>query len=59
MVNAILKCRKCSKYTMKQSCPDCGSEAVNIVPAKFSPEDKYGEYRRKHKYEELKKKGLI
>jgi len=33
-------------YTLADSCPECGSEAVNSAPAPFSPEDPYGEYRR-------------
>ena len=44
----ILKCTKCNTYTMKEKC-DCGSKAVTIVPAKYSPQDKYAEYRRKAK----------
>ncbi|MFC6906070.1 RNA-protein complex protein Nop10 [Halalkalicoccus tibetensis] len=33
-------------YTLSSECPDCGAEAVNSAPAPFSPEDRYGEYRR-------------
>ncbi|QSG08560.1 rRNA maturation protein Nop10, contains Zn-ribbon domain [Halapricum desulfuricans] len=33
-------------YTLSERCPDCGSEAVNSAPAPFSPEDRYGSYRR-------------
>ncbi|MCU4717285.1 RNA-protein complex protein Nop10 [Halapricum hydrolyticum] len=33
-------------YTLAGSCPDCGAEAVNSAPAPFSPEDRYGSYRR-------------
>lgn len=51
----ILKCTSCSKYTLEKS---CHGETVLPIPAKFSIEDKYGEYRRKVKKEELKKKGL-
>jgi len=41
----ILYCKKCNKYTLKENC-SCGEKAITTKPAKFSPEDKYGEYRR-------------
>ena len=49
----ILKCPNCDKYTMKDVC-DCKTKTVQIKPAKFSPQDPYGEYRRKAKKEEMK-----
>ncbi len=33
-------------YTLSETCPECGAEAINSAPAPFSPEDPYGEYRR-------------
>ena len=33
-------------YTLSESCPECGADAVNSAPAPFDPEDSYGEYRR-------------
>ena len=33
-------------YTLAETCPDCGALAVNSAPARFNPEDPYGEYRR-------------
>jgi len=36
---------KTKEYTLKQKNED-GSVNENIVPAKFSPEDKWGKYRR-------------
>ena len=53
----ILKCENCNKYTMKEMC-DCGTKTVNPKPAKFSPEDNYGEYRRKAKRQQWQKEGL-
>jgi H/ACA ribonucleoprotein complex subunit 3 len=41
----ILYCKKCNKYTIKETC-SCGAKAITTKPAKFSPEDKYGRYRR-------------
>ncbi|HII71573.1 TPA: RNA-protein complex protein Nop10 [Candidatus Woesearchaeota archaeon] len=55
----ILKCTKCATYTIKEVCPDCGGEAVQPLPAKYSPEDPYGKYRREAKKESLKEKGLL
>ena len=54
----ILKCKKCNSYTLKEKC-SCGGIAVTVKPPKFSLEDKFGSYRRKVKYEELKKGGLL
>jgi len=59
MAKKILKCQNCGTYTMKGKCPDCKGKAVNIIPAKFSPEDKYGKYRRAGKQKDLKDKGLL
>jgi H/ACA ribonucleoprotein complex subunit 3 len=55
----IFKCQSCGAYTMQEKCPKCGSEAVNPKPPKYSPEDAYGEYRRKAKKESLISKGLL
>ncbi len=49
MAEHILKCKVCGRYTMMATCPDCGAEAVNPKPPKYSPEDKMGAYRRKAK----------
>lgn len=43
---ALLKCPACGYYTMKAQCPNCGKPAVSPGPAKYSPEDHYGKYRR-------------
>jgi H/ACA ribonucleoprotein complex subunit 3 len=48
--NVLLKrCTKCQEYTLQEACPRCGAVAKPNRPAKFSPEDQYGEYRRKLK----------
>ena len=50
MASVLLKrCTKCQEYTLKEACPRCGAKAIPNRPAKFSPEDSYGEYRRKLK----------
>lgn len=52
MINEILKCTNCHTYTLKQMCPKCNNKCISPKPAKFSPEDKYGEWRRKAKREQ-------
>jgi H/ACA ribonucleoprotein complex subunit 3 len=58
MVKHILKCPKCSQYTLKETCPKCKSKTIPPKPPKFSPQDKYGAYRREEKKETLKEKKL-
>lgn len=55
----ILKCTKCNTYTLKKKCSKCDSETAAPIPAKYSPEDNYGKYRRIAKKEIFKKQGLI
>jgi len=57
-MNQILKCSKCSKYTMKSIC-ECGGDAVSAKPPKYTLEDKYAKYRRETKKEQREKTGLI
>ncbi len=45
----IKKCLNCDSYTLSDVCDECGGETVVPDPPKFSPEDKYGEYRRRQK----------
>ncbi|EHP89692.1 RNA-protein complex protein Nop10 [Methanotorris formicicus] len=42
----IRKCLKCGRYTLKEFCPNCGEKTIIPKPPKFSPEDRYGKYRR-------------
>ncbi len=42
----ILQCKECKKYTLERECNDCKQQTITPKPAKFSPEDKYGKYRR-------------
>ena len=57
-MKSILKCSNCKKYTMKEIC-SCGGKAITPKPSKFSPEDKYAQYRRKAKADDFKKRELI
>jgi H/ACA ribonucleoprotein complex subunit 3 len=36
---------------MKETCPKCGGATIMAMPAKYSPDDRYGEYRRRLKKE--------
>ena len=50
MASVLLKaCTACHEYTLRETCPRCGAPAKPNRPAKFSPEDNFGEYRRKLK----------
>ncbi|MBI2651002.1 ribosome biogenesis protein [Candidatus Woesearchaeota archaeon] len=57
-MKSILKCESCGRYTMKEACL-CGKKALTPKPAKFSIEDKYGNYRRKAKFSFFREKGLL
>ena len=54
----LRRCEACKRYTLINVCPDCGARAVEPHPPKYSPEDKYAEYRRKANRPELEKEGV-
>ena len=39
-------CPKCKRYTLKDECVACGEKTYNREPIRFSPQDRYGKYRR-------------
>lgn len=47
MRTLLRRCTACARYTMKDSCPACSGVTRVPVPARFSPEDKHGVYRRR------------
>jgi H/ACA ribonucleoprotein complex subunit 3 len=49
----ILYCKDCDLFTLKKECPSCQAKTLSTKPAKYSPEDKYGEYRRRAKQQSL------
>jgi H/ACA ribonucleoprotein complex subunit 3 len=51
MKSLMLKCVNCSRYTMSDACPACGSRTVTVHPARFSPDDRYARYRSPLAYE--------
>jgi H/ACA ribonucleoprotein complex subunit 3 len=46
----LLKCPDCKSYGLSEKC-SCGGTRAKPKPPKYSPEDKYGDYRRKYKEE--------
>ncbi|MBR9690246.1 ribosome biogenesis protein [Candidatus Woesearchaeota archaeon] len=54
----ILKCPKCKNYTLHEKCK-CNGKALTVKPAKYSPVDNYGKYRRVARKKELKQKGML
>ncbi|MFQ6060716.1 MAG: RNA-protein complex protein Nop10 [Thermoplasmata archaeon] len=54
MRSAIRRCKSCEKYTLKDLCPSCGGRTRMAIPPRYSPEDRYGEYRRKLKKLEVR-----
>jgi H/ACA ribonucleoprotein complex subunit 3 len=41
----IRRCPQCKTYTLREICPKCGAKTFVPHPPRFSPEDKYVEYR--------------
>ncbi|MHC1709987.1 MAG: RNA-protein complex protein Nop10 [Methanomassiliicoccales archaeon] len=51
MKTTLRKCDRCREYTLKDTCPRCGSHTSTPIPPRFSPDDRYGEYRRRARQE--------
>ena len=51
MAKHILRCTTCNEYGLSSVCT-CGGKRMLCVPPKYSPEDKYGKYRRMAKEQE-------
>ncbi len=47
MDNNMAKCMECGAYALREVCPKCGGRATTPHPPRFSPEDRYGHYRRR------------
>ncbi len=41
-------CNNCMSYTLSES--HCGTMTVSAHPARFNPNDPYGDYRRKARF---------
>jgi H/ACA ribonucleoprotein complex subunit 3 len=42
----LYRCRACGRYTLSEKCPACAGPVGTPHPARFSPQDRYGRYRR-------------
>ncbi|MEM0155549.1 MAG: RNA-protein complex protein Nop10 [Thermoplasmataceae archaeon] len=47
MHSLIRKCTENGHYTMKETCPICGSHTEFAIPPKYSPSDRFQKYRLK------------
>ncbi len=43
----LFYCKKCKVYTLEKKCKSCESKTIIKHPPRYSPQDRYGEYRRK------------
>lgn len=48
---ALRRCPGCGEYTLEDHCTRCGRSTERAGPARYSPEDRYGRYRRALKRE--------
>jgi H/ACA ribonucleoprotein complex subunit 3 len=46
MKTSLRYCGKCQEYTLQDICPRCGDGTDVPIPTRYSPEDRYGKYRR-------------
>ena len=56
MRSSMRRCPKCGRYSLEMKC-ECGSDTVTAHPPKYSPDDKYGKYRRMSIQEEYGENG--
>ncbi len=43
---SLYYCKYCDEYTLQNRCPRCNEKTIINHPARFSPQDRYGTYRR-------------
>ncbi|MFW9886560.1 MAG: RNA-protein complex protein Nop10 [Candidatus Thorarchaeota archaeon] len=49
-MTGLFRCIECKQYTLEEDkCPKCGGSVVSPRPPKYSPQDRYGKYRREAK----------
>ena len=50
MPRRIFKCTKCGRYTLnREKCPYCGAPVVSAHPPRWSPHNRFVEYRVRYK----------
>jgi len=47
MRTTIRVCPACRRYTLKDACPDGHGASISPLPPRYSPEDRWGDYRRR------------
>ncbi|OYT29539.1 ribosome biogenesis protein [Thermoplasmatales archaeon ex4572_165] len=53
-MTSLYYCSHCKEYTLQNSCSACNNKTIERKPARFSPQDHYGLYRRELKKQQLK-----
>ena len=51
MKTLIRKCTLCNKYTLKNTCEICSTPTTIPHPARYSPDDKYIQFRSSDAYD--------
>ena len=46
MSSSMRKCPRCGRYSLELKCSKCKADTVTAHPPKYSPDDRYGKYRR-------------
>jgi H/ACA ribonucleoprotein complex subunit 3 len=46
MKGRMRRCGRDRTYTLADRCPTCGEATATAHPPRFSPQDRYGPYRR-------------
>ncbi|MBS7382318.1 MAG: RNA-protein complex protein Nop10 [Candidatus Methanomethylophilaceae archaeon] len=59
MRSSLRRCPKCGRYSMKEKCLDCSADTVTAHPPRYSPDDRYGKYRRESIIEEYGENGKL
>jgi len=57
MRTSFRKCPKCQEYTLADKCKRCSGKTDVPIPPRYSPEDRYGEYRRRLRKEQGEQDG--
>ncbi len=50
-MKSLMRRCSCGRYTLQEACPECGSSVDPLIPPRYSPEDRFGKYRRRAKRE--------
>jgi H/ACA ribonucleoprotein complex subunit 3 len=48
-MSVLLYCNTCKVYILDKICKTCNEKTISKNPPRYSPQDRYGKYRRKLK----------